>query len=190
MNETLSTMRSEPETRENLENRSGCNTLKIRIGKPYGITKIGARTMSIIAVGGHEVTRNLSEPSDQKLMHIDVYAELLKSNKPANSFLSTKSITHERWWQKNSHRQQIHGILWSTWGHVEQDLAGQISVGREELKLISNWGRTKIEINRHCAILEEDAMRLATEAGVSAHVLDISEKKTQLRGLLNTGTWV
>ena len=43
-------------------------------GKPFGITKIGAKIMSIITVGGHEVTRNLSEPSDQTIMHIDVYA--------------------------------------------------------------------------------------------------------------------
>ena len=40
---------------------------------------------------------------------------------------------------------------------------------------------------RHCAILEEDAMRIGTEADVSAHVLDINGKRTQLRGLLDTG---
>ena len=40
----------------------------------------------------------------------------------------------------------------------------------------------------HCAMLEEDAMHLGTEADVSAHVLDISGKKTQLRGLLDSGT--
>ena len=33
-----------------------CNTLKMVTGKPFGITKIGARIMSIITVGGHEVT--------------------------------------------------------------------------------------------------------------------------------------
>ena len=36
-------------------------------------------------------------------------------------------------------------------------------------------------------MLEEDAMHIGTEADVSAHVLDISGKKTQLRGLLDTG---
>ena len=56
--------------------RSGnCNTLKMVTGKPVGITKIGARIMSIISAGGHEVTRNLNEPSDQTIMHIDVYAD-------------------------------------------------------------------------------------------------------------------
>ena len=36
-------------------------------------------------------------------------------------------------------------------------------------------------------MLEEDATHLGTEAYVSAHVLDISGKKTQLRGLVDSG---
>ena len=36
-------------------------------------------------------------------------------------------------------------------------------------------------------MLEEDTMHIATDADVSAHVLNISGKKTQLRGLLDTG---
>ena len=36
-------------------------------------------------------------------------------------------------------------------------------------------------------MLEEDTMHIGTEADVSAHVLDISGKKTQIRGLLDTG---
>ena len=81
-NETLSIMRPEPETGENLTCRSNCNTMKMVTGKPFGITKIRARIMSIITVGGHEVTRNLSEPSDQILMHIDMYADYLSTISP------------------------------------------------------------------------------------------------------------
>ena len=51
-------------------------------GKPFGITKIGARIMSKITVGGHEVTRNLSESSDQTVMYIDVYADYLSAISP------------------------------------------------------------------------------------------------------------
>ena len=36
-------------------------------------------------------------------------------------------------------------------------------------------------------MLEEDAINMGAEADVSAHVLNISGKKTQLRGLLDTG---
>ena len=60
----------------------------------------------------------------------------------------------------------------------DEDLLGQIYVGREELRVRSIG---------HCAMLEEDAMHIGTEADVSAHVLDISGKKTHLRGLLDTG---
>ena len=52
----------------------------------------------------------------------------------------------------------------------DEDLLGQIYVGREELKVRSIG---------HSAKLEEDAMHIVTEADVSAHVLDISGKKTQ-----------
>ena len=60
----------------------------------------------------------------------------------------------------------------------DEDLAGQIYIGREELKVRSIG---------HCDTLEEDAMHLGTGAGVSAHVLDISGKMTHLRRLLDTG---
>ena len=36
-------------------------------------------------------------------------------------------------------------------------------------------------------MLEEDAMHIGTEADVTGHMLDISGRKTQLRGLLDTG---
>ena len=56
----------------------------------------------------------------------------------------------------------------------DEDLARQIYVGTEELKVRSIG---------HCAMLEEDAMHLGTEADVSAHVPDISRKK-------NSSAWV
>ena len=64
LNETVCMTRPEPESGENSMSRGNCNTLKMVTGKTFGITKIGERIMSIITVGGHEVTRNLSEPSD------------------------------------------------------------------------------------------------------------------------------
>ena len=36
-------------------------------------------------------------------------------------------------------------------------------------------------------MLEENAVHIGTEADVSAHILDISGKNTQLRRLLDTG---
>ena len=61
-----------PEAEMGATRRGNCSTLKMVTGKLFGITKIGARIMSKITVGGHEVTRNLSEPRDQTIMHIDL----------------------------------------------------------------------------------------------------------------------
>ena len=69
----------ELETGDYSTTKSNCNTLRRVTRKPIGITKIGARIMTKITVGGHEVTRNLSEPKDQTLMHIDVYADYLRT---------------------------------------------------------------------------------------------------------------
>ena len=70
--ETLSWSVPVPEAVVGATKSGNCNNLKMVTGKPFGITKIGARIMSIITVSGHELTRNLSEPSDQTIMHIDV----------------------------------------------------------------------------------------------------------------------
>ena len=75
LHETLCRSIPVPEATESATNGGNCNTLKMVTGKPFGITKVGARIMSTITVGGHEVTRNLCEPCDQTIMHIDVYAD-------------------------------------------------------------------------------------------------------------------
>ena len=48
--------------------------------------------MSIITVGGHEVTRNLSEPSDQTIMHIDVYADYLSAVSPQTTSRAVRAL--------------------------------------------------------------------------------------------------
>ena len=82
LNETLSWSVPVPEAIVRATKSGNCNTVKLVTGKPFGITKIGARIMSIITVGGHELTRNLNEPSDQTIMHIDVYAGYLMAISP------------------------------------------------------------------------------------------------------------
>ena len=149
--------------------------------------------MSIITVGGHEVTRNLSEPSDQTIMHIDVYADYLSAISPQTTSRAlralltrggSKSVRVENRYTEayGPHEVMLNidgiNIYTETMITLDEDLAGQIYVGREELKVRSI---------RHSAMLEEDAMQIGTEADVSAHVLYINGKRTQLRGLLGTG---
>ena len=193
MNEALGCSQSIPEAVAGSTKNRNCNTVKMVTGKPFGITKIGARIMSIITVGGHEVTRNLSAPSDQTIMHIDGYADYLSGISPQTTSRAlralltrggSKSVRVDNRYTEayGPHEVMLNidgiNIYTKTMITCDEDLIGQIYVGKEELKVRSIG---------HCAMLEEDAMHIGTEADVSAHVLDISGKKTQLRGLLDTG---
>ena len=74
-NKIVSAARAELEISDNLKIKGNCNTLK-----------------SIITVGGHEVVRNVSEPSDQTLMQIDVYAEYLRNIIPQTLSRAIRSL--------------------------------------------------------------------------------------------------
>ena len=139
------------------------------------------------------MTRNLSEPSDQTVMHIDVYADYLSAISPQTTSRAlralltrsdSKSIPVDNRYTKayGPHEVMLNidgiNIYTKTMITCDEDLVAHIYVGREELK-VSSIG--------HCAMLKEDSMHIGTEADVSAHVLDISGKKTHLRGLLDTG---
>ena len=115
-------------------------------GKPFGITKIGARIMSIITMGGHEVTRNLSEPSDQTIIHIDVYADYLSAKSPRTTSRAVKSLL-TRGGSKSVHVENRYteaydqhevmlniagiNIFTKTMITCDEDLTGQIYVGKE-----------------------------------------------------------
>ena len=193
LNETLSCSVPVPEAVAGSTKSGNCNTLKIVTGKPFGITKIAARIMSIITVGGHEVTGNLSEPSDQTVMHIDVYADYLSAISPQTTSRALRALLTRggsksvRLDNRYTEAYGLHEVMLNidritiytkTMITCDEDLVGQIYVGKEELKVRSIG---------HCAMLDEDAMHIGTEAEVSAHVFDISGKKTHLRGLLDTG---
>ena len=184
--------RPEAEVRENLTGRGNCNPSKMVTGKSFGITKIGARIMSTIMVGGNEVTRNLCEPSDQTLKHIDVYADYLNAISPQTPSRALRAFftrgggkpiridnRYTAAYGPHEVMLKIDGIniYTKTMVKCDKDLACQICVGREELKVRSIG---------HCAILEEDAMHLGTEANVSARAMGINGRKTKLRRLLDT----
>ena len=92
LNETLGCSVPVPEAVAGSTKSGNCNTLKRLTGKPFGITKIGARIMSKITVGGQEVTRNLSEPRDQTIMHIDVYADNMSAISPHTTSKALRAL--------------------------------------------------------------------------------------------------
>ena len=151
-NEALTGSKPTPEAVPGSTKTANCNTVKMVTGKPFGISKIGARIMSIITVGGHEVTRNLSEPSDQTIMHIDVYADYLSCISPQTTSRAlralltrgrSKSVRVDNRYTEayGPHEVMLNidgiNIYTKTMITCDEDLIGQIYVGKEELKVRS-----------------------------------------------------
>ena len=51
--------------------------LNVISGQTFGMVPQGSRIQSIISVAGHQVIKNLSEPSEITMMHLDSYAGYL-----------------------------------------------------------------------------------------------------------------
>ena len=71
-------------TKEEDKQESRKQGLKLIVisGKTFGMTKGGTKIMSIISVAGHQVVKNLSEPSEITLVHLDIYADYLREKGP------------------------------------------------------------------------------------------------------------
>ena len=147
VNETLGCSVPIPEAVAGSTKSGSCNTLKMVTGKPFGFTKIGARIMSIITVGGHEVTRNLSEPSDQTIMHNDVYADYLSARSPQTTSRALRALLtrgdsksvrvanrYRETYGPHEVMLNIDGIniYTKTMITCDEDLVGQIYVGKEK----------------------------------------------------------
>ena len=163
LNESLSMSIPMPGAKVGATRSGNCNTLKMVTGKPLGITKIGARVMSTITVGGHEVTRNLSEPSDQT-MHIDVYADYLSAISPQTTSRALRALLTRggsrsvRVGNRYTEAYGPHEVMLNIDGiniHTktmitcDKDLAGQIYVGREDrLDTAPYWRRMQCTLGR------------------------------------------
>ena len=176
-NEALTGSKQIPEAVPGSTKTGNCNTVKMVTGKPFGISKIGARVMSIITVGGHEVTRNLSEPSDQTIMHIDVYADYLSGISPQTTSRALRALLMRggsKSVRVDSRYTEAYGphevmlnidginIYTKTMITCEEDLIGQIYVGKEELKvrsifIMANENKAPVFLSRRVRLKANEA---------------------------------
>ena len=154
--------------------------------------KEGTKIMSIISVAGHQVVKNLSEPSEITLVQLDIYADYLRQKDPRalRALLTTGGPSLMT---VDGHYIEVHGpypILMNVDGiniynkaHVTDatDQVGRIYIGQEELK-VRQIGNS--------AMLEQDAVHIGCEADLSAHVLDVQGRQLLVKGLLDTGAVV
>ena len=64
--------------------------LNVISGQTLGMLPQGSKTQSIIS--GHQVTRNLSEPSEFTLMQLDIYADYLRQAEPRTESRAVRAL--------------------------------------------------------------------------------------------------
>ena len=161
--------------------------LNVISGRTFGMTKKGTKIMSIISVAGHQMVKNLSEPSEITLVHLDIYADFLREKDPNLDSRAVRALLTTgvpRLMKVDGHYIEVHGpypILMNVDGiniytkaHVTDasDQVDRIYVGQEELK-VRRIG--------HDAMLEQDAVHIGCEADLAAHVLDVQGRQLSER---------
>ena len=66
--------------------------LNVISGQRFGMVPQGCKIESIISVAGHQVTRNLSDPSEFTLMHLDTYADYLRQVEPRTESRAVRTL--------------------------------------------------------------------------------------------------
>ena len=170
--------------------------LNVISGQRFGMVPQGSKIQSIISVAGHQVIRNLSEPSEFTLMHLDTYADYLRQVEPRTESRAVRALLttggprmkklHGRYLEVYGPYQvmlNVDGISIYTRTYVttDGDQMGQIYLGEEELK-VRRIG--------YDAMMEQDAVHIGYEADVTAHLLDTNGTKIGVTGLLDTGAVV
>ena len=166
--------------------------LNVISGQRFGMVPQGSLIQSIISVAGHQVIRNLSEPSQFTLMHLDTYADYLRQVEPRIESRAVRALLttggprikklHGRYVEVYGPYQvmlNVDGISIYTRTYVttDSDKIGQIYLVEEELK-VRRIG--------HNAMMEQDAEDIGYEADVTAYLLDTNGKKIEVTGLLDT----
>ena len=165
-------------------------SLKLNVisGQRFGMVPQGSKIRSIISVAGHQVIRNLSEPSEFTLMHLDTYADYLRLVEPRTESRAVRALLttggprikklHGRYVEVYGPYQvmlNVDGIsIYTRTVTTDSDQIGQIYLSEEELK-VRRIG--------HDAMMEQDAVHIGYEADVTAHLLDTNGKKSESQGL-------
>ena len=125
-------------------------TLNVISGQRFGMVPQGSKIQSTISVAGHQVIRNLSEPSEFTLMHLDTYADYLRQVEPRTDSRAVRALLttggprmkklHGRYLEVYGPYQvmlSVDGINIYTRTYVttDDDQMGQIYLGEEELKV-------------------------------------------------------
>ena len=144
----------------------------------------GSKIHSIILVAGHQVIRNLSEPSEFTLIHLNTHADYLRQVEPRTESRAVRALLttgSPRIKKLRGRCVEVYGpyqvmlnvdgisIYTRSYVTTDSDQIGQIYLGEEELKVLRIG---------HDAMMEQDAVHIGYEADVAAYLLDTNENRS------------
>ena len=88
-------------------------------GQTFGMVPQGSRIQSIISVAGHQMIRNLSEPSEFTMRHLDTYADCLREVEPRTESKAVRAL-FTTGGPRTKTPQALSGSLWTVSGDVER----------------------------------------------------------------------
>ena len=124
--------------------------LNVISGQMFGMVPQGSRIQSINSVAGHQLIRNLSEPSEFTMIHLETYADYLRQVEPLTESSAVGALLttggprtkklHGRYVEVYGPYQvmlNVDGISIYTRTYVttDSDQIGQIYLGEEEFKV-------------------------------------------------------
>ena len=132
----------------------------------------GSKIQSIISVAGHQVIRNLCEPSEFTLIHLDTFEDYLRQVEPrtksraVQALLATDGPRIKKFLGRYVEVYGPYQVMWNvdgisiytrTYVTTDSDQIGQIYLGQGELR-VRRIG--------HDAMMEQDAVHI----GVQLHI--------------------
>ena len=130
--------------------KRGLKGLIVISGKTFDMIREGTKVMSIKSVAGHQVVKNLSEPSEITLIHLNIYADYLRGREPNLDSRAVRALLTTggpRLMRVEGHYIEIYGpypilmnvdgIYVYTKAHVTNatDQVCRIYISRQELKV-------------------------------------------------------
>ena len=119
-------------------------------GQTFGMVPQGNKIQSIISVAGHQVIRNLSEPSEFTMIDLDTYADYLRQVEPRTESRAVPALLTTgcpRTKKLHGRYVEVYGpyqvmlnfdaisIYTGTYVTTDSDQMGQIYLGQGELKV-------------------------------------------------------
>ena len=151
----------------------------------FGMVLQGSKIQSIISMDDHQVIRNLSEPSEFTMMHLDNNADYLRQAEPRTESRALRVLLTSG----GTRTMKVHGCYVEVYGpyqvmlnvdgiigfiktYVTTDKGqmGQIYLDREELK-VRRIG--------HDAMVEQDSVHIRYKADLTSHLLDTMERRSE-----------